>query len=54
MQPEEDNVYISVTEPVEPLGSTLYLFGRLRSFGSVSDRYSSTLAATLVATLAVL
>ena len=39
MQPEETSVYISVTEPVEPLGSTLYLFGQLRSFGSVSDRY---------------
>ena len=36
-----DNVYISVTEPVEPLGSTLYLFGQLRSFGSVGDRYST-------------
>ena len=34
------SVYISVTEPVEPLGSTLYLFGQLRSFGLVSDRYT--------------
>ena len=34
-----DNVYISVTEPVEPFGSTLYLFGQLRSFGSVGDRH---------------
>jgi hypothetical protein len=42
VQPESDNVYISVTEPVEPLGSTLYLFGQLRSFGSVSDRYSKS------------
>ena len=42
MQPEETSVYISVTEPVEPLGSTLYLFGQLRSFGSVSDRHSYT------------
>ena len=40
MQPEETSVYISVTEPVKPLGSTLYLFGQLRSFGSVGDRYS--------------
>ena len=37
-----DNVYISVTEPVEPLGSTLYLFGQLRSSGSVGDRYTRT------------
>ena len=43
MQPESDNVYISVTEPVEPLGSTLYLFGQLRSSGSVGDRYIKTL-----------
>jgi hypothetical protein len=35
-----DNVYISVTEPVEPLGSTLYLFGQLRSFGLVGDCYN--------------
>ena len=25
---------------VEPLGSTLYLFGQLRSSGSVGDRYT--------------
>ena len=34
------SVYISVTEPVEPLGSTLYLFSQLRSFSLVSDRYT--------------
>jgi hypothetical protein len=34
------NVYILVTEPVEPFGSTLYLFGQLRSFGSVGDRHN--------------
>ena len=39
-KPESDNVYISVTEPVEPLGSTLYLFSQLRSSGSVGDRYN--------------
>ena len=41
MQSKEISVYISVTEPVEPLGSTLYLFSQLRLFGSVSDRYIS-------------
>jgi hypothetical protein len=34
---------ISVTELVEPLGSTLYLFGQLRSFGLVGNRYTSPL-----------
>jgi hypothetical protein len=38
-KPESDNVYISVTEPVELFGSTLYLLVALRSFGSVSVRY---------------
>ena len=39
-KPKSNNIYISVTEPVEPLGSTLYLFSQLCSFGSVSDRYT--------------
>ena len=26
---------------VKPLGSTLYLFSQLRSFGSVGDRYTN-------------
>jgi hypothetical protein len=39
-KPESNNVYISVTEPVEPLGSALYLLVALRSFGSVGDRYT--------------
>ena len=43
MKPKSDNVYISVTEPVKPLGSTLYLFSQLRSFGLVSDRYKRLL-----------
>ena len=34
------NVHILVTEPVEPLGSTLYLFGQLRWSGLVGDRHN--------------
>ena len=44
MTPERGakRTYISVTEPVEPLGSTLYLFDQLYgSFGSVGDRHKT-------------
>ena len=47
MQPEVTTYIYRLPSLVEPLGSTLYLFGQLRSFGSVSDRYKFLLAINL-------